>query len=89
MGECWWFIYLLYTTTPYKIIYIFLFLANNVQIGNIVQIQRDNSDWYHSVIISDYDNATKEYCDCGHTKNKEDEPISSIGIKSGYKIIRF
>lgn len=64
-------------------------LEKKVQVGDVVQIQMNGSNWYHSVIISDYNKSKGGYLYCGHSKNKLDEPISSLGSQTGYRIIRF
>ncbi len=64
-------------------------LEKKVQVGDVVQLQKKGGNWYHSVIILDYNKSKGGYLYCGHSNDRLDEPISGLGSQTGYRIIRF
>lgn len=67
-------------------------LEQGVEIGDVVQLKNTQSsvggDWYHSIIITDYDE-NDGYLYCGHTSNAKDEPLDQLSEDRRYRIIRF
>lgn len=64
-------------------------LQNNAKLGDIVQLKND-SGWYHSIIITGGGKGHKTYC--GHTSNRNDYPVAKLNEKVKHKqfrIIRF
>ncbi|HIZ40511.1 MAG TPA: amidase domain-containing protein [Candidatus Anaerobutyricum stercoris] len=64
-------------------------LQNNAKLGDIVQL-KDDSGWYHSIIITGGSKGNRTYC--GHTSNKKDHPVADLNKKVKHKkfrIIRF
>lgn len=63
-------------------------LKQGVEVGDIVQIRNESGDWYHSIIISDYD-TSDGFLYCGHTSDRRDYPINKLDPDLWYRAIRF
>lgn len=62
-------------------------LQNTARIGDIVQLQNSSGTWYHTIIITGGSKGNYTYC--GHTTNRLNYPVSSIGNNNKFRIIRY
>ena len=61
-------------------------IKKEFKIGDIVQLKAKGKGWYHSVIISKYDNGYKY---AGHNSARKTEPVKTLeGSNSKWRIIR-
>lgn len=55
--------------------------------GDIVQLKKNKSGWYHSIIITGGKKGDRTFC--GHTRNRLDYKLSKLDNNTSFRVIRF